>query len=55
MPKLATPSPYSSMTYTEVPELQDVQGQKRMAPPLQPKRLGQISSFFGERPLMGIY
>ena len=24
-------------------------------PPLQPKRLGQISSFFGERPLMGIY
>ena len=39
-------------SHTEVPELQDVQGPKRTAPPLQPKCLGQICSFFGERPLI---
>ena len=37
--------------HTEVPELQDVPQPKSLAPPLQPKRLGQISSFFSWEPL----
>ena len=40
--------------YTEVPELQDVLGAKRVAPtPLQPKPLGQNEPYFGESPLAG--
>ena len=42
------------ITATEVSELQGEKPQKRSTPPLQPKRLGRIDSFFGERPFMWI-
>ena len=50
-------SPKSQVS-TEVPEIQDVMGPKRVAPPLaplQPKLLGQFGSFFGDIPLVGLY
>ena len=37
--------------YTEVPELQDEERPKSLAPPLQPKRLGRIGSNFSWEPL----
>ena len=39
---------------TEVIKIQGVQPRKSLAPPLQPKRLGRIGSFFGERTIMWI-
>ena len=42
----------SHQKFTEVIEIQGEKPPKPVAPPLQPKPLDQICSFFGENPLM---
>ena len=40
---------------TDVPEIEDVQGRKRVAPPLQTKPVGQNGPYFGGGSLVGFY
>ena len=48
------PKRQNKLINTEVPELQDVPQPNRQHPPLQPKRLCQIGSFFSWEPLRWI-